>query len=99
MQFKSEKICFNNNRPNSPTCDPIVSESCPFFKIHKNKPFTEMFKQVGSPGFNLCHSISGIPQIYEVKVAEKWQQHERCFWKDQKSFIDISELIDFYKTL
>jgi len=96
---KTENICLMGRHANSIDCSPLVQKSCPFSALKKSKEFNDMIKPLGSPGFNLCHTLEGSPQLYEIKINNEWKRFERCFWKKTQSFVDIDELVSFYKTL
>jgi hypothetical protein len=100
---KTEELCIDEMNKGlrifSSDCYPLIQKSCPFSALKKGKAFSEMFQPIGSPGFNLCHSLEGSPQMYEIKIGSDWKNVERCFWKKTKSFVDLSELIEFYKAL
>ena len=46
---------------------------------------------IGSPGFMICKSIDGVPQIMEYWDSKNWIPSARCLFKD-KSFIDLGSL-------
>lgn len=75
----------------------IASTDCRDFKIRWIEG-GEMLQPIGSLSFNLCHSIEGIPQLYEAKLGNEWKNFERCFWKKTKTFVDLSDLVEFYNS-
>ncbi|MEA9358516.1 hypothetical protein SHI21_19930 [Bacteriovorax sp. PP10] len=101
--IKKEKLCLRVNgkatSASSPDCQMTDSKKCPFSALKKGPDYKTFISEVGSPGFNLCHSIGGLPQLYEIEVNSKWQAYERCFWKDSKEFVDIDYLVLYYSSL
>lgn len=96
---KTENICVVESHANSVDCGPLIQKTCPFSTLKKNKDYIEMIRPIGSTSFNLCHSMEGSPQLYEIKIGQVWKNFERCFWKKTQSFVDLDELVEFYKTL
>ena len=76
----------------------MIKKSCPFALLKKGKSISEMTQAIGSLSFNLCHSIEGSPQMYELKLGNEWKNFERCFWKQSKTFVDLSDLVELYKS-
>lgn len=99
--LKKEKICLLEinkvKKAASEKCLFATAKRCPFSKIKTGANFGTFIRDVGSPGFNICHDLKGSPQIYDIEVQGKWEQFERCYWKDSKEFVDIGDLIDIYK--
>lgn len=88
-------VCLSSNKASSESCQDITSKNCFASSWLKKKvPFKDMVKSVGSPGFNLCHKLGGLPQLYEIETAPgKWENYERCQSADLKQFVDIDDLI------
>lgn len=83
----------------SKNCLMLKSKSCPFKNVVKVSEFETFVQEIGSPGFNLCHYLKGSPQLYQIEIQGKWTPFERCFWKNSKEFVEVDELIRFYKSL
>ena len=47
--------------------------------------------KLGSPGFMICKSVEGIPQLIEYWDNKAWIPTARCLFKD-KSFLDLGSL-------
>lgn len=98
---KSENLCLLElnkvKKATSKNCLFATAKSCPFSKIKSGANLGTFIRDVGSPGFNICHELKGSPQIYDIKVQGQWEQFERCYWKNSKEFVDISDLIEIYK--
>ena len=76
-------------------------KACPLIqKINElNKSFKSK-EQVGSPHFNVCYAIKGIPMVVEVIEKTKIKKQKRkskslslCFDKQKKSFLDANALM------
>lgn len=98
---KNEKLCVLEinkvKKAASENCLFATADSCPFSKIKSGPNFRTFIRDVGSPAFNICHELKGSPQFYDIELQGKWEQFERCYWKDSKEFIDIGDLIEIYK--
>lgn len=93
----TEKLCFENEKPSSENCIPLLNPKCAFSKMKKELSIKQFIGPVGSPGFGLCHSLGGSPQIYEVEIKKgEWKNFDRCFTPDKKDFIDIDLLVKHY---
>ncbi len=92
-----EKLCFENDRPSSENCIPLLNPKCAFSKLKPELSIKQFIGPVGSPGFGLCHRLGGSPQIYEVEIKKgEWKNFDRCFTPDKKDFTDIDMLVRHY---
>lgn len=100
---ESETVCLFKRKQNlnasSKNCYPILNSQCQFRTIKKEKDFSSYVTEIGSPGFNLCHALNGSPQLFEIEIKGEWKPFSRCFWQESKEFVDIDELVAYYKTL
>jgi hypothetical protein len=95
----NEKFCFENSRPNSENCNPILNPKCPFSIIRKDIKFKDLNGNIGNPSFRLCHRLQGSPQIYDVEIGKNnWSTFSRCFSQDLKEFVDLDNLVRYYKS-
>lgn len=83
----------------SKNCTIVGGPKCPFKAIKKGLAYESFIKEIGSPSFNLCYYLDGQPQMYEIKIKDKWQAFERCYWKDTKEFVELAELVEYYRSL
>lgn len=83
----------------SKNCTVVAGPKCPFKAVKKGLAYEGFIKEIGSPSFNLCYYLDGQPQMYEIKYKDKWQAFERCFWKETKEFIELAELVEYYRSL
>lgn len=84
---------------NTKNCLLLKAPTCPFSKIVKGPEYRSFIGEIGAPGFNLCHYLKGSPQLYEIKIDDKWKRFERCIWSDPSDFVEINELITLYRSL
>lgn len=92
---ESDIFCFKNN-PNMFTSQNCTSE-CSILKLVKesNLKLEDVFKERGSPDFNLCHAIGCSPQTFKFKKNEK--SFTRCISPDGGAFVDLSTLFIAFK--
>jgi hypothetical protein len=94
--LSKEEVCIHKNKANSRECINPYSERC-FVKIEKDVGYKlrDLMTSTSSPGFNLCHKINGLPQLYAVEIRDGvWREYERCLSQDKKQFVDIADLMD-----
>lgn len=99
---KDEKICiskYGGVAASSEKCSELDNKGCPFNNLKKTLEYENFVSELGSPGFNLCHHLAGSPQIYDVKINDKWTRFERCYGKKSVEFVDINRLIQRYRAL
>jgi len=94
--IQKEVLCFEDEKPSSKNCTPILNKKCYFSKIKTDVSFKQFISPMGSPGFGLCYHLGGLPQIYEVEIKGQWKIFDRCFSADKKEFVDIDNLIRLY---
>lgn len=98
-----EDICLRQTdkklSASSKKCQMMDKDSCPFSTLKKGPDYQTFVRPQGSPGFNLCHSLEGSPQLYQIEIKGKWMPFERCFWKGTTEFVDIDYLILYYSSL
>ncbi len=101
--IKTEELCIHKKKTfdgaYSKNCQVVSADKCPFKAVKKGMDYQSFIKEIGSPSFNLCYYVGGTPQIYEIEVASKWKQFERCTWTETKEFIELSELVEYYRSL
>lgn len=99
--LKSETFCVKaeSSSASSKNCLFLKNKKCPFHSLTKSDKSEDFITGLGTPAFNLCHKIGGSPQIYEIKINEKWSSYNRCFAKKSQEFVDADELYAYYKTL
>lgn len=101
--IKNEDLCLYKKKSfegaYSKNCQVVNADKCPFRAVKKGMDYQTFIKEIGSPSFNLCYYVGGTPQIYEIEVANKWKQFERCTWADSKEFIELAELVEYYRSL
>lgn len=84
MLFYTSASCLNNK--------------CEILKRTKKKiAIPDYTGSIGSPGFKLCQSLGGIPQIFDFQDESKlWKNSERCFF-GREDFVEISLLTHNWK--
>lgn len=83
----------------SKNCTIVGGPKCPFKAVKKGLQYESFIKEIGSPSFNLCYYLDGQPQMYEIKYKDKWLGFERCYWKETKEFVELAELVEYYRSL
>ncbi|OFZ16221.1 MAG: hypothetical protein A2Z20_00100 [Bdellovibrionales bacterium RBG_16_40_8] len=88
------EYCYNENKTKllSKSC---YQPKCKALNVIKKYKFTELFSQVGKPGFKLCRELKGTPQIIEFYVDKKPYKLDRCLFSDG-SFVDTDHLLSQY---
>ena len=87
--------CFNSEKTF------LVSKNCVSKKaqcialMSKRNEIEDLVSEYGSPGFKLCYQVHGLPQIIEFYDGEAWVSTSRCFFKSDKSFINMDLLIKY----
>ncbi|MDO9182853.1 MAG: hypothetical protein Q7U04_10620 [Bacteriovorax sp.] len=99
-EFENIILCKKNTPDNmlyyvSKSC---YQDRCEILKRAKiNLVIKNYTANFGSPGFKLCDTLGGIPQIFDFQDQDKkWQTSERCFF-GQKDFVEISLLTSQWK--
>ena len=99
----TEELCIHKKKSfegaYSKNCQIVNHEKCPFKAVKKGMDYQSFIKEIGSPSFNLCYYVGGTPQLYEIEVAGKWKPFERCTLTETKEFIELAELVEYYRSL
>lgn len=100
---KTEELCLLKKKTfegaYSKNCLIVNGDKCPFKAVKKGMDYQSFVKEIGSPSFNLCYYVGGTPQLYEIEIKSKWKPFERCFWSESKEFIELAELVEYYRSL
>lgn len=95
LKLTLETVCF-------PSASGFMSASCAkgkcgvLSKLEARAIEPEsLFSKIGSPDFNLCHAIGGIPQI--MAIDSKNLESSRCIDKEDGSFVDLESLFRLYR--
>lgn len=94
FQYRGEKISEKSSYCFDETRSRLESLSCRGGKCQAKridvctKDSTKIFSQVGSPGFAFCQAAGGVGQILEFFDGEKWWELDRCFFKEDGSYLD-----------
>ena len=101
--IKTEELCLHKKKTfegaYSKNCVIVNGEKCPFKAVKKGMDYQTFIKEIGSPSFNLCYYVGGIPQMYEIEIKGQWKPFERCTWSESKEFIELSDLVEYYRSL
>lgn len=100
MVMKRESVCLlKEDSGSSKNCMLPNIPACPFSKIKKDLSYDSFLSEISTPGINLCTHLGGRAEAYEMAVRGKWLPYERCIYKNTQEFVELNELIRYYKTL
>jgi hypothetical protein len=91
-----ENFCFNNDRNILISKNCYHNQACIALKFRNIANQNLFNKGIGTPGFNLCYQLNGIPQILDFNDGKNWFHLDRCQFKQDGSFIDTGSLINIW---
>lgn len=93
-QTQNVSLCYNENRGTlfSVSC---AKKNCDVFKKPERFLFKEIYSEMGSPGFEVCRRLQGVPEIITVDIADKSFPADRCVFPNG-DFADTGSVFKFY---
>ena len=97
--IQNENFCYirKNNYFFSINCNENKTNCLALTSIKQVSEKFELFNNgIGSPGFNLCYQLKGVPQLISFYDGLIWHSGDRCFFQKDSSFIDTGNLIKLW---
>jgi hypothetical protein len=73
-----------------------LNGGCDALEVNYQVPESNLYSEVGKPGFKLCRILGGQPKILKFEVDGAWFKLDRCFFKSDRSFVDTGSLMNHY---
>jgi len=96
--IENSSYCFNEdrNRLISKNCRDQHNKCLALTQKRIKEDNKNLISQFGSPGFKLCYSYKGKPQLLEFTDGKEWFPLDRCSFEKDNSYINTGW---FYKIM
>lgn len=93
-KIEKSEYCFNKNKTLL-ISKPCYQSHCEKSLSQKKFKMSELFSDIGKPGFKLCRELNGRPEIITFFVENVPYKLDRCLFKEG-NFIDTDYLLSLY---